>query len=80
MKKILTLNICLSFLLLLRAQTYIPGGTITGATWDWEGSPYVVQGDVTIEDLTIHAGVVVLFDGNFISCLIIILDTYHNSK
>ncbi|HBQ18170.1 MAG TPA: hypothetical protein DEF51_45955, partial [Myxococcales bacterium] len=46
------------------AQTMIPGGTVFG-TWTAAGSPYIVQGDVTVPGtttLTIQAGVQVLFE------------------
>ncbi len=47
-------------------NTYITGGTITqDSTWTKEGSPYVISGDVRINDgatLTIEPGVRVLFE------------------
>ncbi|GEM_PF-4190417 len=49
---------------LLWAQTNI-SGTISGQTWDSAGSPYHIQGDVTIESLIIKPGVTVLFDDNY---------------
>ena len=48
------------------ADTPIPGGSINGATWTVEGSPYIVNGNVKIEDLIIEPGVEVLFTGNFL--------------
>ena len=49
----------------LYSQTYIAGGTINSdSTWDISGSPYVVQGSITIGasgTLNISAGVVVKF-------------------
>ena len=44
--------------------TTIPGGPVSG-TWDAAGSPYCVEGDITIGDLTIQPGVCVLVDGPF---------------
>lgn len=50
-------------------STVIPGGTIaTNTTWDLAGSPYIVQGNLTVADgvnLNIQAGVEVRFAGNF---------------
>lgn len=47
------------------ASTIIPGGSITGSeTWTPAGSPYIVQGDLTVTtagSLTIQAGTVVQF-------------------
>ena len=46
------------------AQTTIPGGNIVNQTWTTAGSPYTVQGDITVPAgafLTIQAGVVVHF-------------------
>ncbi|MCK5453215.1 MAG: right-handed parallel beta-helix repeat-containing protein, partial [Calditrichia bacterium] len=63
--KIIIINITLLCLIgFLRAQTIIPGGTISGDTWVKAGSPYIIQNDVTIEDLIIHPGVSVEFTGN----------------
>ncbi len=47
-----------------RADTTITGGNIVNQTWTTAGSPYVVQGDITVPPgafLTIEAGVVVKF-------------------
>jgi parallel beta-helix repeat protein len=49
------------------AQTSIPGGSVSG-TWTLTGSPYLIQGDITIPDsqtLTVMPGVTVYFDGKF---------------
>lgn len=48
----------------LSADTIINGGNIINQTWTTTGSPYIVQGDVTIPSgafLTINAGVTVRF-------------------
>ncbi len=45
-----------------RADTTIPGGNIVNQTWTTAGSPYVLQGDITVPSgafLTIQAGVTV---------------------
>jgi len=49
------------------ADTVVPGGNITSSTtWTLSGSPYIIQGNVTINSgitLTIEPGVAVKFDG-----------------
>jgi hypothetical protein len=48
----------------VRADTLLAGGNVINQTWTLAGSPYIVQGDLTIPTgafLTIHAGVQVLF-------------------
>ena len=66
----LALPLVLSILCLLalpsaaEAQTIISGGNIINRTWTTAGSPYVVQGDITVPAgafLTIEAGVDVQF-------------------
>lgn len=57
------------------AATNVPGGTIsTDTTWTLAGSPYIVQGSVTVQGtdgadgvttLTIQPGVTVQFNDNF---------------
>jgi hypothetical protein len=45
-----------------RADTIIPGGSIINQTWTTSGSPYVIQGDITVPAgafLTIQPGVTV---------------------
>ena len=47
-----------------RAATTIAGGNIINQTWTTGGSPYIVQGDITVPNgafLTIEAGVTVQF-------------------
>lgn len=41
-------------------------GTIDGETWTLEGSPYCVDGDLAVVDLTIEPGVRVEFSGNYV--------------
>ncbi len=51
----------------LAAQTIIPGGPVSG-TWALAGSPYQIEGDITVpvdEALTIEAGVQVIFQGHY---------------
>jgi len=50
---------------LLVAQTDVPGSTIDGDTWTPENSPYYINGDLTIENLTIEAGVEVIFTDKY---------------
>jgi len=64
MKIVIIHFILLSLIGFLPAQTIVPGGTISGDTWDKAGSPYIIQNDVTIEDLIIQPGVSVEFIGN----------------
>ncbi|MBN1651792.1 MAG: hypothetical protein JW857_10715, partial [Bacteroidales bacterium] len=49
----------------LQAQTTVPGGTLTSnTTWSITGSPYLIQGDVTVPvnlTLTIQPGVIIKF-------------------
>ncbi len=69
MKKILLLFLLtLNFLTYcLKAQTSVPAGNVSG-TWTQAGSPYTIQGDITIVDattLTIQPGVTVSFQGTY---------------
>ena len=48
------------------AQTNVPGGNVSG-TWTAAGSPYQIQGDITVDtdsSLNIEAGVEVIFQGH----------------
>nr|WP_321399637.1 right-handed parallel beta-helix repeat-containing protein [uncultured Desulfobacter sp.] len=56
--------------LLLAAQSFAEcsttvSGTIDGETWTQEGSPYCVEGDITVAGLTIEPGVIVEFSGDY---------------
>ncbi len=49
------------------ADTVVPGGTVINQTWTTAGSPYTLQGDITIPTgafLTIQAGVIVQAPAN----------------
>ncbi|MFQ6128952.1 MAG: NosD domain-containing protein [Thermoplasmata archaeon] len=49
-------------------NTYVGGSISTDTNWTLEGSPYIVVGNIVVEDgvtLTIEAGVEVLFDGRY---------------
>lgn len=49
------------------SQTYITGGDVSG-TWSSAGSPYYIQGEITIpnsETLTLEPGVGVVFLGHY---------------
>ncbi len=60
--------IWLAPLALVSAQTLVSGGTnVGGQTWTPAGSPYIVDGDITVQQgtlLTITAGTQVLFAGS----------------
>lgn len=45
--------------------TTIPGGLIVAETWNLDGSPYCIAGDIRVSLLTIEPGVEVLIDGAF---------------
>ena len=68
MKRNIVLMVFLASISCLLAQTTIPGGNLSTDTWDLAGSPYEVTGDITLPDgvtLTIEAGVVVQFEGEY---------------
>ena len=61
---IFILIFCSTFLF---AQTTIPGGDVSG-TWEISGSPYLIEGEITIPDgetLAIDPGVLVEFQGHY---------------
>ena len=67
MKKILFLFIAILFSIASYSQTPVPPGPISG-TWDTVGSPYLIEGETTVEDgttLTIEAGVLVEWQGSY---------------
>ncbi len=45
--------------------TFVAAGAVSGATWDLAGSPYCVEGDITVSDLIVDPGVKVYVDGAF---------------
>jgi hypothetical protein len=50
---------------LLIAQTTVFQDTLDGDTWTAENSPYLIKGDITVENLIIQAGVTVIFESNY---------------
>jgi hypothetical protein len=57
----------ITFTIISNAQTVIPPGDVSG-TWSLGGSPYEIQGEITIPDgltLTIEPGVLVEFQGHY---------------
>jgi hypothetical protein len=71
--RVLTLAIVLSLTWTLtpslsRAQctTPVPAGTISGEEWTAAGSPYCIDGDVTVNSLAIKPGVRVEFSGDYL--------------
>ncbi|GJQ60883.1 MAG: right-handed parallel beta-helix repeat-containing protein [Candidatus Scalindua sp. AMX11] len=48
-----------------QCNTFVSGGTIDGETWTKAGSPYCVDGNLTIKNLTITPGVIVEFLDNY---------------
>lgn len=66
----------LLFISMLRGQTTIPGGDVYG-NWDPAGSPYLVEGDITVPadcTLIISAGVTVEFQDHYTFYVYGILD------
>ena len=69
MRKLILLTSCLMlyFSSIVRAQTTIPAGDVSG-TWTKAQSPYNINGDIRIPDnmvLTIEPGVRVIFQGHY---------------
>jgi hypothetical protein len=68
---ILRLSLCwLVYVLICISSSRLPAqtpvsGTITNTTWSRENSPYQVTGDITVQSLTIEAGVEVQFQNNY---------------
>jgi hypothetical protein len=72
MKKFLCAFIAILFGIASYSQTPVPGGSISG-TWDTVGSPYLIQGETTIDSgttLTIEAGVMVEWQNDFSSMFV----------
>jgi len=64
MKKIFIICVMITIATMLFAETVIDGGNVSG-TWNSEGSPYIIQGDIRVlpdEILKIERGVSILFD------------------
>ena len=67
---LLSLNLLVCFIFLKfesSAQTTVPAGNVSG-TWNLAGSPYLIQGDITIPNgstLTINPGVTINFQGHY---------------
>ena len=62
-----TIALFLVFFQPMFSQTSVPPGNVSG-TWKFTGSPYLVQGDITVPDdstLTIDPGVTVIFQGHY---------------
>ncbi|MCD4696717.1 MAG: hypothetical protein K8S16_10810, partial [Bacteroidales bacterium] len=68
MRKRILIPLSLFFLsLFAQGQTVIPGGSVNGS-WQLDGSPYLIQGSILIEDgetLSIEPGVTVEFEGSY---------------
>jgi len=67
MKKLIVLLNCMLLLLVKTnySQTMFSGGIFSNTTWTLAGSPYIINGNVTIfagKTLTINPGVIVQFD------------------
>jgi len=50
---------------LLFANTPVPGGILDGDVWTKIGSPYIIMGDIIVNDLRIEAGVEVVFNDDY---------------
>ncbi len=67
MKKKVLLILFLAFYIILSSDTIIPAGNVSG-NWDIDGSPYLIEGEITIPDgetLTIDPGILVEFQGHY---------------
>ena len=67
MRATLTQALIFSLAVTVHAETIIPGGAVSG-TWTQTGSPYLIEGDIAIDNsstLTIGPGVDVIFQGYF---------------
>ncbi len=67
MRKYLTLFLFAFIYQPISAQTFVPGGTVSG-TWTRAGAPYFIQGNILVADgtqLTIEPGVTVNFQGGY---------------
>jgi len=67
MKKILFTFLSVLLSITFYSQTPIEGGVVSG-TWTLEGSPYLIEGLITVPDdhtLTIEAGVEVIWQGSY---------------
>ena len=64
MKKVQLLVLGLLISSLSFSQTYV-SGTIDGDTWNIEGSPYIMAGNLFIASLVIEPGVTVMADGDY---------------
>ncbi len=65
-KTILVMIIFVNWILLI-SQTTIPSGSVSG-TWLYSGSPYLIEGEITIPDgeiLTIDPGCLIEFQGQY---------------
>jgi hypothetical protein len=67
MRKIVLLNVLLLISLIIKSQTVINSGIVSG-TWEKAYSPFIVSGNILIQantSLTIESGVLVVFNGTF---------------
>lgn len=66
-KLFVTSSACLLMASLASAETIVPAGEVYG-TWYASGSPYLIQGEITIPDgslLNVQPGVEVIFQGHY---------------
>ena len=67
MKKLAALILAISIISTAFSDTIINGGPVSG-TWTQSGSPYLIMGDIAIDEtstLTIEPGVEVMFQGYY---------------